>query len=168
MQEDLFAIIQSGDAARLAPLLGADPALAGRENADGMTPLGYAAHFGRAEAVSVLLAAGADVNAVSHSRISYIPSNTALHAAIAGERSLEVIALLLESGADPNILDSNGHTSLHVAAYHVDRPEIVDLLVRHGADVAAKTSEGATAVSIAAERGHLQAAARLRELGAEA
>lgn len=167
MQEDFFALVQSGDAARLKTLLDVDSALADRENADGMTPLGYAAHFGRAEAISALLAAGADVNAVSRSRVSYIPSNTALHAAIAGERSLAVIALLLESGADPNILDSNGHTCLHVAAYHADQPEMIDLLVRHGADVAAKTPEGATAWSVATERGHLQTAARLRELEAK-
>lgn len=72
------------------------PSLAHTENSEGLTPLGFAAHFGSKAAVQVLLDYGVDVNAVSHSKISYIPSNTALHAAIAGERDPEVIRLLLE------------------------------------------------------------------------
>ncbi|MCP1425400.1 ankyrin repeat protein [Paenibacillus xylanexedens] len=95
----LFQAAQSGDLANLQLLLASHPELTNTENQDGLTPLGYASHYGQAEVVRLLLEHGANVNALSHSKISFIPSNTALHAALAGERSSEVIQLLLEYGA---------------------------------------------------------------------
>jgi len=166
MIEELFAAARTGDAGQLQRLLGAEPAQANAENADGLTLLGFAAHFGHAQAVSILLVHGADVNAISHSKASYIPSNTALHAAIAGERSMDVIRLLLENGADPNIIDSNGHTCLHVAAYHDDNREMIELLIEHDADVNAKPSGGTSALRVAMQQGNAQAAETLRRHGA--
>lgn len=158
---------QLGHAAQLRELLESAPELANTENSEGLYPLGYAAHFGHADAVQVLLDQGAQVNAISHSNVPYIPSNTALHAALAGERDLDVIRLLLKHGANPNLLDSNGHTCLHVAAYHVDRGiEIITLLKEHGADVNARTEAGVTPLTIALEKDNQQMAAILREHGA--
>lgn len=163
---DLFQAVQSGDAAKVKEIIAAHPQLANTETQDGLTPLGYAAHFGNAEVVRVFLELGADVNAVSHSSISFIPSNTALHAVIAGERSLEVIKLLLAKGADTTILDSNGHTSLHSAAFHDDNLEIIRLLMEHGADVNASADGGDTPLSLAVQQGHENVASLLREYGA--
>ncbi|WP_342554800.1 ankyrin repeat domain-containing protein [Paenibacillus sp. FSL R7-0652] len=117
----LFQAAQDGEAAGLKSLLEAHPELANTENQDGLTPLGYAAHYGQAASVQLLLEHGADVNAISHSLISFIPSNTALHAALAGERSVQVIRLLLEHGASTNIADSDGQHALHTAAFHTDQ-----------------------------------------------
>lgn len=166
MINEVFAAAQAGDAAQLVRLLSANPALANTENTEGLTPLGFAAHFGHAQAAAVLLDYGADINALSHSKVGYIPSNTALHAAIAGERSLEVIGLLLERGAATGIFDSNGHTCLHVAAFHDDNRELAKLLIEFGADVHARQEGGRTALSIAADRGNLKVAELLREKGA--
>lgn len=166
MIDEVFDAARLGDSQKLKDLLNANPALANMENADGLTPLGFAAHFGQAQAVGLLLDHGADANAVSHSKISYIPSNTALHAAIAGERSLDVIRLLLERGAATDIRDSNGHTCLHVAAYHGDRRDILDLLIEYEADINAITKDGTTALMIAKEQGNLNAAEWLRQRGA--
>src|ERR1700730_2700325 len=141
MIHDIFQAAQSGDALRLRDLLQSNSTLANTENNDGLTPLGYAAHFGHQEAVRVLLEYGADIDAISHSKISYIPSNTALHAAIAGERNMDVIKVLLKHNAETRIFDSNGHTSLHTAAFHDDNIEIIRLLIEHGAQVNVK-SEG--------------------------
>ncbi|WNQ12363.1 ankyrin repeat domain-containing protein [Paenibacillus aurantius] len=157
MIEELFKAAQSGDITRLKELLAEKPELANTENADGLTPLGYAAHFGQAAAVKLLLEAGAEVNAVSHSKIAYIPSNTALHAAIAGERDLGVIRLLLAGGASASIPDSDGHTALHTAAYHADSVDIIRLLLEHGADIQAEAG-GATALALAKSRGNDQVA----------
>lgn len=162
----LFTAAETGDVSRLKQLLHERPELANAENEQGLTVLGYAAHYGHLEAVRVLLEHGAEVNALSHSQISYIPSNTALHAAIAGERNLDVIRLLLESGAKTDIFDSNGHTCLHTAAFHADNREIVRLLLSYGAPVQARREGGQMALELAEARGHVQVAALLREHGA--
>ncbi|NEN82629.1 ankyrin repeat domain-containing protein [Paenibacillus elgii] len=164
--DDVFQAAQSGDASRLQDMLEADPSLTHTENGDGLTPVGFAAHFGNKAAVQVLLDYSADVNAVSHSKISYIPSNTALHAAIAGERNPEVIRLLLTRGARTNIFDSNGHTCLHTAVFHHDNTELVRLLMEHGAYVNAKAEGGDTPLALAVKQGNERVAELLRRHGA--
>lgn len=163
---DLFRAAQSGDAAKLQELLEVNPALANTENEEGLTPLGYAAHFGRMEAVKVLVENGADIQAVSHSKVPYIPSNTALHAAIAGEGAVDVIQFLLERGARTDIFDSNGHTCLHTAVFHDDHIEIIRLLLVHGADVNAKREGQKTPLDLAVEQGNENVANLLRQNGA--
>ncbi|RAP73583.1 ankyrin repeat domain-containing protein [Paenibacillus montanisoli] len=164
--DEVFQAAQTGDAAKLNEMLAAHPQLANTENGQGLTPLGYAAHFGKAAAVHTLLDRGAAVNAVSHSKVPFIPSNTALHAAIAGERSLEVIKLLLAHQAQTTIADSNGHTALHVAAFHEDSADIIRLLLAHGADVHACRAGGDTALSLAVKQGNTKVAELLRFHGA--
>lgn len=164
--DELFEAARLGDAERLKAMLAADPGLAGAENRDGLTPLGFAAHYGQAAAVEALLAAGADVNEVSHSRVAYIPSNTALHAAMAGERSMEVIRLLLDNGARTDIPDSSGQTCLHSAAYHMDSKELISLLIKRGADINKRDTNGETALDLARKQGHAEAAAALEAAGA--
>lgn len=164
--QDVFQAAQSGDANRLKDILESHPNLANTENSDGLTPLGYASHFGNTAAVQVLLEHGADINAVSHSKLSFIPSNTALHAAIAGERNIDVIQLLLARGAQTNIFDSNHHTALHTAAFHDDNLDIIRLLLEHGADVNAQVEDGDTALSLAIKQGNTNVAELLRHHGA--
>jgi uncharacterized protein len=165
--EEVSQAAQLGDATRLKELLQVEPILVNTENTDGLTPLGFAAHYGHIEAVQVLLDYGADPNALSHSAIPYIPSNTALHAAIAGKRNLEVIQLLLNHKTSPAIFDSNGHTSLHVAAFHDDNEVIIRLLLEHGAPLQTQTTDGKTPLVIAVEQGNLKVAEFLRQNGAE-
>ncbi|UVI32825.1 ankyrin repeat domain-containing protein [Paenibacillus spongiae] len=163
---DVFQAVQPGDASRLKTILDAHPQLSNMENDEGLTPLGYAAHHGNKDAVQILLDHGADVNAVSHSKIAFIPSNTALHAAIAGERSMDVVRLLLAHQANTHIFDSNGHTSLHTAAFHDDNLEMIRLLIEHGADVNARIEGGDTALSLAIKQGNHNVAELLRDNGA--
>jgi ankyrin repeat protein len=163
---DVFQAAKSGDATGLNDLLSREPILANTENSDGLTPLGFAAHFGHKEAVLVLLGHKADVNSVSHSKINFIPSNTALHAAIAGERNIDVIKVLLEHKALTDVFDSNGYTCLHVAAFHDDNKELIRLLIEHGANVNAKVEVGKTALTIAREQGNNQIADFLIQNGA--
>ncbi|MDH6371894.1 ankyrin repeat protein [Paenibacillus sp. PastF-3] len=149
---EVFQSAQQGDAVRLKQILESHPALVNTENNVGLTPLGYAAHFGKEAAVQVLLDFGANVDAVSHSKLSYIPSNTALHAAIAGERDMGVIQLLLNKGAQTHIFDSDGHSALHSAAFHSDNVELIRLLIEHGADVHAKIEGGESVLAIAIQQ----------------
>lgn len=161
MINKLFQAAQTNKYEEVKEILDFNTELVNYENDEGLTPLGYAAHFGNKDVVQILLQYGADVNAVSHSKIPYIPSNTALHAAIAGERNLDVIRLLLKSGARTNILDSNGQTCLHSAAFHNNSDEIIKLLIEHDAPLHVKDNEGKTAYDIAREQDNEQIAVLL-------
>nr|WP_121615445.1 ankyrin repeat domain-containing protein [Virgibacillus halodenitrificans] len=160
---EVFQSLESNDVQSLQKSLTSDPSLANAENEQGLTPLGFAAHLGNKDAVKTLLDFHADINAVSHSKVEYIPSNTALHAAIVGSRNLEVIELLLGNEAQTNIFDSNGHTALHTAAFHDDNTQLINLLIKHGASVDAKVDGGKTAMELAIEQGNNQVAEQLKQ-----
>lgn len=58
----------------------------------------------------------------------------------------QVVAALLEAGADVNAVNQNGHwgtTPLHAAA-HANQAAIAKMLLDHGADTKAKDMEGRT------------------------
>ena len=108
--------------------------------------------------VTVLLEAGADVNARGNVR------NTALHHAAAGKRvetarnqydhveTPATVAALLAAGADIHARDLNGNCPLHHAA-SAEGVETVAMLLESGADIHARDSEGDTPLLMAAERG---------------
>jgi len=159
----VFEYLESNDVQALKKNLTSDRTLVNVENEQGLTPLGFASHLGNKNSVQILLDLHAEINAVSHSKVEYIPSNTALHAAIAGARNLEVIELLLKNKAKTDIFDSNGHTALHTAAYHDDNTQLIDLLIKHGASVDAKVDEGKTALELAVDQENNQVAEQLKQ-----
>ncbi|MEH6937148.1 ankyrin repeat domain-containing protein [Bacillus sp. JJ664] len=150
----LFHAAEIGDHQLVDKLLSEQPALVNKENESGLTLLGIAAHFGKIEVVKNLLSHGAEINAISHSKISFIPQNTALHASIAGAKSIETIECLLLNGADCNIKDSEGHTPLHIAAFE-GSISIAKLLIGNGAKIY-KSNAGKTPLHIAEERNHTE------------
>lgn len=94
---------------------------------------------------------------------------TLLHFA-AGAGCLEVVALLLRLGVDPNILGRGDHAPLYCVANECaseSGPEVVRALVRAGADVNAHCGvTQATALHMAARRGHVEIARALLDSGA--
>ncbi|RXI97745.1 ankyrin repeat domain-containing protein [Anaerobacillus alkaliphilus] len=160
----LFQAAKLNNVSEIKKLLELQPSLVNTENNDGLTPLGFAAHYGNREAVQLLIDRGAEINAVSHSKIAYIPSNTALHAAIAGERKIEVIKLLLDNGAQTTIFDSNGHTCLHSAAYHDNNLELINLLLDYEAKPDLIVQGGKTPFELAVEKGNTLVAERLQNV----
>lgn len=158
---DLFQAAEEGNSVVVEEMLKVDPSLVNAENEHGLTLLGISAHYGNYDVVKVLFSYGVDINAISHSKLSFIPRNTALHAAIAGKKSIEIIKLLLEKGADCNILDSEGHTPLHTTAFE-GNTEIAKLLLNHGARIIEGHSLK-TSVEIAEERGNKDFIAILKE-----
>ena len=71
--------------------------------------------------------------------------STPLHCAT-WKGHLDVVALLLKSGADVNAVNENEHwgtTPLHAAA-HANQAAIARLLLEHGANLKAKDKEGRT------------------------
>ena len=94
---------------------------------------------------------------------------TLLHFA-AGAGCLEVVALLLRLGVDPNIQGRGDHAPLYCVANECASetgPEVVRALVRAGADVnACDGVTRATALHMAARRGHVEIARALLDSGA--
>jgi truncated hemoglobin YjbI len=94
---------------------------------------------------------------------------TLLHFA-SGAGCIEVVALLLRLGTDPNIEDGGGHTALYRVANECASeagPALVRALVQAGADVnACGGVTRATALHAAARRGHAAVASALLDCGA--
>ena len=94
---------------------------------------------------------------------------TLLHYA-AGAGCLELVAVLLRHGMDPDILDNGGHTPLYRTANECrlgTGPEVVRALVRAGADVnACGGVTRTTALHMAARRGYAEIARTLLDCGA--
>jgi hypothetical protein len=79
-------------------------------------------------------------------RFQYTP----LHwAAVQGH--WDVVAMLVERGADVNALGWDGGTPLHMACHH-DRPDMVRLLLDAGADLTVRNQWGRTPLHVAARR----------------
>jgi ankyrin repeat protein len=132
------------------------------ENWRGQTPLMWAAAEGHAAAMRLLIEAGADINARSsiivwerqrteEPRDKWLPPGgltPLLFAARDGR--VEGARVLLEAGADPNIVDPDRHTALILALMngHVD---VAATLIRGGADVNMEDKVGQTALYAAVD-----------------
>jgi len=131
---DVFEAAALGEMVRLRELLDEDPSSANAFGADGFHPLGLASFFGHADAARVLLEHGADVDALS--RNEHIQT-AAIHAAAASgadeETRYELIVLVLEHGADPNLPQGGGFRAIDAARQNGDE-RIERLLKDRGAE----------------------------------
>ncbi len=100
--EDLLAIVDAASEDRIQALIESNPkSLQGRD-ADGNQALHIAARWGRTEVVTILVQAGADVNAVGAN------GWTPLH--FSARSNPEICRFLLEHGADPKAVNRDGKT----------------------------------------------------------
>ena len=119
---------------RLQTLLDEDPTRANAFGDDGFHPLGLACFFGHVDAARLLLDRGADVNALS--RNEHIQT-AAIHASAASEGKgelvrYELVELVLEHGADPNLPQGGGFRAIDAARQNGDE-RAEQLLLEHGA-----------------------------------
>lgn len=131
---------------------GADPDRVAPGNS---LPLEMAILEGAPDLVAALIAAGAEVNAVSGGA----PLITA--AATAGD--LAILRLLLDAGADPDT-PFMGDRPLHIVA-SAPSPEYVAALIEAGADLNARSRIGDNALAIAARWGRLETVRDLLDAG---
>ena len=150
---DIFEAAATGGQTRLRTLLETEPGLAHSFSGDGWTPLHLAAAFGTPVSVSILLAAGAQIETFSKNP----QHNQPLHAALALGKNTETIRLLLEHGAPANATQAGGFTPLFSAAI-ANRRDLVEMLLALGADPHRKSDAGKTAADFARERGHVEMA----------
>jgi ankyrin repeat protein len=147
---DIFEASALGRVDRLQEILRTDPRRVSEHAPDGFTPVALASFFGQPEAVRVLIAAGADVNAAAKNPLKV----QALHAAVAG-RKLEVIKAVLAAGGNPNAEQQAGFRPIHEAAARGDRA-LAEILIAHGADPSLPNDAGVTAIDLAREKGHAE------------
>src|SRR5579871_310042 len=152
---------QQGDKATVASLLKQKADVNGVQG-DGSTALHWAAAQDDLEMAKALLAAGADVKAVT--RISAV---TPLFMA-SKNGSASMIDALLTAGADANAVDSNGTTPLMVASAS-GSADAVKALLDHKAQVNAKDkAHGQTALMFAAALNRADVIRVLMDHGADA
>ena len=155
----LVEAVKRGDEAVVRALLveRTDP---NAPEADGSTPLHWAAHRERVAIAALLIRAGARPAAAN--RYGVRPLSLAC---INGNAAL--IELLLAAGADPDTTLAEGETALMTAA-RTGVPAAVEVLLAHGADVqAAESWRGQTALMWAAAEGHAAVVAALLAHGAD-
>ena len=144
---DVFEAAALGDVDRLRSVLDDEPSRATAYSGDGFTALHFAAFFGHPNAVSLLIERGAEVNAFGRGWMT----GTALHSGVSRLHS-EVVRVLLDAGANPDVRQSGGWTPLHAAAKNGDLAS-VELLLAAGADAAARNDEGHSVEDLAIESG---------------
>jgi ankyrin repeat protein len=128
---------------------------------DGTTALHWAAHWNDAEAVSMLLAAGANAKAVN--RYGATPLSEAV---VAGSGA--TIEALLKAGANPETLTSEGGETVVMTASRSGNVDAVKILLDHGANVNAREAyKGQTALMWAAAERHPEIVKLLMAHGAD-
>ncbi|KAJ8670153.1 hypothetical protein QAD02_001412 [Eretmocerus hayati] len=162
------------DAGTGGALAQAAPELVDSPDADGHTALHLAVIGGDSQLVAVLLANGANVNALD------LQGHSVLHwAVVCGE--VECVRLVLAAGARPSIADHRGGTALHYAAQCCGAPASSELavpkksglavlhaLLEYGADVHARDEDGRQPVLWAASAGSPDAILALVRVGGSA
>jgi ankyrin repeat protein len=154
---DVFEASAAGRTERVRTLIEREPDLVSAFSPDGFTPLHLAAFFGHFEIARLLVAAGADPEAVARNPMRVQP----LHSA-AATGQLEIAKLLVDAGADVNESQERGFTPLHAAAQNGD-VELTRLLLERGADPERATDDGRRAADFASRRGSAQVVAMLEK-----
>jgi len=129
-----------------------NPSLINEFSEDGFTPLSLASYFGNEDITRLLLLNGADPNIPSKNGYNVFP----LHSAVAANYTM-IAKMLLEAGADINVVQMSGATPLHSAANN-GNIELLIVLLEAGANVNAKMEDGKTPADKAFEKGFVDIA----------
>jgi ankyrin repeat protein len=153
---DVFEAAALGEVDRLRVVLDGDPSSATVYSGDGFTALHFAAFFGELGAAALLIERGAEVDAFGRGWMTGTP----LHSAASRLQS-DLVRILLEAGANPNLRQSAGWTPLHAAAMNGDLTS-AELLLAAGADPGAANDEGRNVADLASESGDEATIERIR------
>ena len=113
---------------------GADANLEGTDG--GKTPIVHAAYKGNREACLLIVDHGGDVNYQKEDFLYTALMEVILEAGYVGEpeKGLVAVDILMELGADTNLVDLKDRTALHLAVTHGEKTQ-VEALLKHGVPV---------------------------------
>lgn len=125
---------------------------------EGMTPLLWAAEYGDAQTLELMIGKGGDVN-----KTSLAGDSSLIYASRNGW--MDIVELLLENGASLNYKNPFTENTALVEAVLAGHSHIMQYLVDKGADVAYRDQYGNTLIMLAASRAHLVEVMYLLERG---
>jgi ankyrin repeat protein len=170
---DFFLASELGMLDQVRNALESDAALARAFSTAGSTALHRSCYWGQTAVARCLLERGADPNAVTQdSFLQIAPSGCAVATPDVPNPSdredvvLDLVKLLISSGAEVNARRRDGLTALHSAAYR-GHLRVIETLLAQGADPAIRGHEGKgphvgqTAADVAVAQGQAEAAALL-------
>lgn len=188
----LIAAVRTGSKSRVQPLITANRELVKAGDAAGSTLLHHAAGFGSLDTITLLLDAGADVNAKNRRgstplhwaidneakvrlliakganvNLKQVEGRTPLYQAASLGNGAAIVRQLLAAGADSNVAMINGRTPLMAAAGRGD-VDVMQILVAAGAKIDTKNGAGETALVLASGDGNPAAVKLLLDRGADA
>jgi ankyrin repeat protein len=139
-EKNVFDIARSGTLTEIQNLNKLNPVLINSLNENKTSPLILACYRGNIEVAKFLIENVKDINYNSD-------MGTALMAATYKNQP-ELVKLLLDKKANPNLTDANGTTALSLAVQFKNN-ELVKLLLDHKADKTIKDNKGKTAFEYA-------------------
>jgi ankyrin repeat protein len=158
--QEIFDLLRKGDVAAVRALVDKTPALVAARDADGWTPLHYAALGHDLGLIDFLIDKGAKLD------LRESGGATPLHLA-ARRDNREAVQALVKRGAPLEAKDDYQRTPLVLCARERGQAATARVLTEAGADVNAVDKFGDTAVSLAAWRGKAELIDLLLEKGAK-
>jgi hypothetical protein len=155
---EMHEAVREGDMYYWRSLISNSPLLICSRDAAGMTPLHWAAYWGRKNLMHLFTEAGSNVNSTA------LDGNTPLHWAVANGQE-GIVSVLLDAHALPNIVNRQGLTPMHIAILKNNIP-ILKILLQNGAQATIPDAYGATPLHLAAFCGNQEAAELLIGAGA--
>lgn len=182
---DIFDLIKTSYNEKLEEIISETPSIADTKTEQGISLLQFAAYCRNKSAVDTLrkhkkelnvfeAASVADIETVNkiinknpELTNSFSPDGFTPLGLASFFGQLDIVKLLLNKGANPNIAANN---QFKVAPIHsacaISNYDITDLLIKHGADVNAKQMQGVTPLHSAAHNGQTKLAKLLIDSGA--
>lgn len=147
---DFLDLGASGDSKKIYSLSTEHPELFYSENRIGFTALHYASLAWQVQSVYMLIATGANVNALANDGLKSPPLLLALSCPDS-EKTFIMAQNYLGNGGNPNATFTDSTTALHLAVKN-GHLAVVELLLRKGANPEAVNGENKTPLDIARER----------------
>ena len=139
-ESSIFDIARNGSLMEIKALTKNNPDIINNISKEGYSALTLACYYSNNDVASYLIEHVKDIN----SKSGY---GTPLMAATVKKNS-NLVKLLLENNANPNLTDQNNSTALHFSVIF-NQQEIIELLMKHKADPNIKDNRGNTALDYA-------------------